>query len=80
MPSLKDRTVLMIGRGTGIARAIALAVSDRARPKGRPPMGLAWPPGPLDGTRLRLEPGRGVIPHGIDHDLITSEVSPGRQP
>ena len=28
MPSLKDRTVLVIGRGSGIARAIALAVSE----------------------------------------------------
>jgi NAD(P)-dependent dehydrogenase (short-subunit alcohol dehydrogenase family) len=28
MPSLKDKTVLVIGRGGGIARAIALAVSD----------------------------------------------------
>ena len=28
MPSLKDKTVLVIGRGSGIARAIALAVSD----------------------------------------------------
>ena len=26
MPSLKDKTVLVIGRGSGIARAIALAV------------------------------------------------------
>lgn len=28
MPSLKDRTVLVIGRGSGIARAIALAVAE----------------------------------------------------
>jgi NAD(P)-dependent dehydrogenase (short-subunit alcohol dehydrogenase family) len=28
MPSLKDKTVLIIGRGSGIARAIALAVTD----------------------------------------------------
>ena len=28
MPDLKDRTVLVIGRGSGIARAIALAVCD----------------------------------------------------
>jgi NAD(P)-dependent dehydrogenase (short-subunit alcohol dehydrogenase family) len=28
MPSLKDKTVLVIGRGSGIARAIALAVSE----------------------------------------------------
>ena len=26
----------------------------------------------LDGTRLRIEPGQAVIPHGIDHDLIAS--------
>lgn len=28
MPSLKDRTVLVIGRGGGIARAITLAVGE----------------------------------------------------
>jgi NAD(P)-dependent dehydrogenase (short-subunit alcohol dehydrogenase family) len=28
MPSLKDKTVLIIGRGSGIARAIALAVGE----------------------------------------------------
>lgn len=28
MPSLKDKTVLIIGRGSGIARAIALAVCE----------------------------------------------------
>ena len=28
MPSLKDKTALIIGRGSGIARAIALAVSE----------------------------------------------------
>ncbi len=28
MPSLKDKTVLIIGRGSGIARAIAVAVSE----------------------------------------------------
>jgi uncharacterized protein (DUF427 family) len=33
----------------------------------------------LDGTRLRLEPGQTVIPHGIDRDLTTGEVAPGRQ-
>jgi NAD(P)-dependent dehydrogenase (short-subunit alcohol dehydrogenase family) len=30
MPSLKDKTVLIIGRGSGIARAIALAVIEDA--------------------------------------------------
>jgi uncharacterized protein (DUF427 family) len=33
----------------------------------------------LDGTRLRLEPGQSVIPHGPDRDLSTDEVAPGRQ-
>jgi uncharacterized protein (DUF427 family) len=28
----------------------------------------------LDGTRLRLEPGQTVIPHGIDRDLSTDEI------
>jgi len=32
----------------------------------------------LDGTRLRLEPGQAVVPHGVDRDLTTDEVSPGR--
>jgi hypothetical protein len=34
----------------------------------------------LDGTRLRLEPGQSVIPHGIDRGLTTSGVNPGGQP
>ena len=34
----------------------------------------------LDGTRLRPEPGQTVISHGIDRDLTTDEVGPGRQP
>jgi len=34
----------------------------------------------LDGTRLRLEPGQAVVPHGIDRDLTTDEVAPARQP
>jgi uncharacterized protein (DUF427 family) len=33
----------------------------------------------LDGTRLRLEPGQTVIPHGVDRDLSTDEVNPGSQ-
>jgi NAD(P)-dependent dehydrogenase (short-subunit alcohol dehydrogenase family) len=44
MPSLKDRTVLIIGRGSGIARAIALAVSEeggRVIAAGRHPDDLA---------------------------------------
>jgi uncharacterized protein (DUF427 family) len=32
----------------------------------------------LDGTRLRLEPGQSVIAHGVDRDLSTGEVAPGR--
>ena len=34
----------------------------------------------LDGTRLRLEPGQTVIPHGPDRDLTANELAPGRQP
>jgi NAD(P)-dependent dehydrogenase (short-subunit alcohol dehydrogenase family) len=44
MPSLKDKTVLIIGRGSGIARAIAMAVSEdggRAIVAGRHPDDLA---------------------------------------
>jgi uncharacterized protein (DUF427 family) len=33
----------------------------------------------LDGTRLRLEPGQAVVPHGADRDLTTDEVAPGRR-
>jgi uncharacterized protein (DUF427 family) len=32
----------------------------------------------LDGTRLRLEPGQTVIPHGPDRNLAIDEMSPGR--
>ena len=34
----------------------------------------------LDGTRLRLEPGQTVIPHGADRDLTTDEALKGRWP
>jgi hypothetical protein len=34
----------------------------------------------LDRSRLRLEPGQSVVPHGVDRDLITGEVAPGRKP
>jgi hypothetical protein len=33
----------------------------------------------LDGSRLRLEPGRSVIPHGIDRELTADEFADGRQ-
>jgi hypothetical protein len=33
----------------------------------------------LDSTRLHLEPGQTVIPHGIDRDLTTGEVAPGER-
>ena len=32
----------------------------------------------LDSTRLRLEPGQTVVPHGPDRDLTLGEVAPGR--
>ena len=31
----------------------------------------------IDGTRLRLEPGQTVVPHGVDRDLTTGEIAPG---
>jgi uncharacterized protein (DUF427 family) len=34
----------------------------------------------LDGTRLRLEPGQAVVPHGADRDLTTGEAASGRMP
>jgi uncharacterized protein (DUF427 family) len=33
----------------------------------------------LDGTRMRLEPGQSVIPHGVDRELTPDEVSPSVQ-
>jgi uncharacterized protein (DUF427 family) len=33
----------------------------------------------LDGTRLRLEPGQTVIPHGPDRDLTVAEAPPRKQ-
>ena len=33
----------------------------------------------LDGTRLRLEPGQSVVPHGPDRDLTADEVHPREQ-
>jgi NAD(P)-dependent dehydrogenase (short-subunit alcohol dehydrogenase family) len=55
MPSLKDRTVLIIGRGSGIARAIALAVGDdggRVIAAGRHPDDLA---GAYSGRDIDIE-------------------------
>jgi NAD(P)-dependent dehydrogenase (short-subunit alcohol dehydrogenase family) len=52
MPSLKDRTVLITGRGSGIARAIALAVSEdggRVIAAGRHREDLAGVSIPVDG-------------------------------
>ena len=34
----------------------------------------------LDNTRMRLEPGQTVIAHGVDRNLSTDEVGPGRHP
>jgi len=34
----------------------------------------------LDGTRLRLETGQTVVPHGVDRDLTAGEVAPGGKP
>jgi len=34
----------------------------------------------LDGARLRLEPGQGVIPHGVDRNLSLDETVPGSKP
>jgi hypothetical protein len=88
----KDQTVLVIGRGGGIANAITLVGAHRAAwsyqdawPEVRRISGLiSFEPDKtevhLDGTRLRLEPGQTVIPHGIDRDLTTDEVASGRQP
>jgi len=34
----------------------------------------------LDDTRLRLEPGQAVVPHGVDRDLTLDEAPPGGRP
>jgi uncharacterized protein (DUF427 family) len=34
----------------------------------------------LDGTRLRLEPGQTVVPHGVDRDLTIDEATLGGRP
>ena len=34
----------------------------------------------LDGTRLRLETGQTVVPHGVDRDLTAGEIAPGGKP
>ena len=55
MPSLKDKTVLIIGRGSGIARAIALAVCEdggRVIAAGRHPDDLV---GSYRGMDIRIE-------------------------
>ena len=64
MPSLKEKTVLIIGRGSGIARAIALAVSEdggRVVAAGRHPDDLT---GEYRGTNI-----------GIEHVDVTDESS-----
>lgn len=64
MPSLKDKTVLVIGRGSGIARAIALAVGEEGGwvvTAGRHPDDLA-------------ESYRGMDV-GIEHVDVTDESS-----
>ena len=64
MPSLKDKTVLIIGRGSGIARAIALAVGEdggQVIAAGRHPDDLA---GSYRGTDI-----------GIEHVDVTDESS-----
>jgi uncharacterized protein (DUF427 family) len=33
----------------------------------------------MDGTRMRLEPGQTVVPHGVDRDLTTEEFTPEKQ-
>jgi NAD(P)-dependent dehydrogenase (short-subunit alcohol dehydrogenase family) len=64
VPSLKDKTVLIIGRGSGIARAIALAVSENGGQviaAGRHPDDLA---GSYRGTDI-----------GTEHVDVTDESS-----
>jgi NAD(P)-dependent dehydrogenase (short-subunit alcohol dehydrogenase family) len=64
MPALQDKTVLIIGRDTGIARAVALAVGQhggRVAAAGLHPDDLA-------------ESNRGVD-IGIEHDDVTDEPS-----
>ena len=78
MPSLKDKTVLVIGRGSGIARAIALAVSEeggRVIAAGRHPDDLA---DSYRGMDIELAPIRvnAIAPGTIDtgaYDALGAE-------
>ena len=61
MPSLKDKTVLVIGRGSGIARAIVLAVGEdggRVIAAGRHPDDLA---GAYRGVSIPVDGGEHLV-------------------
>jgi NAD(P)-dependent dehydrogenase (short-subunit alcohol dehydrogenase family) len=70
---LKDQTVLVIGRGGGVANAITLAARDAGA------LVIADTIRPLALYESGFAP-RWHVPHGIDRDLTTHEVGPGRQP
>ena len=65
----------------GDARAAAWSYLDAWPEVGRVAGYISFEPDKvqvhLDDTRLRLEPGQTVIPHGIDRDLTLDEAPPG---
>jgi hypothetical protein len=69
MPFLKDKTVLIMGRGSGIARAIALAVTDNdgqimpSPPE--PSIPAPTTPSGRNGRPRCSRPGPPLIPSGV---------------
>jgi hypothetical protein len=70
------------GAGTGaVARRAAWSYRDAYAEVGRISGLVSFEPDRaevlIDGTRLRLEPGQSVVPHGIDRDLTLDEAPTG---
>jgi len=68
----------------GASRRAAWSYEDAWAEVGRVSGLVSFEPGlvevHLDGTRLRLEPGQSVVPHGPDRHLSPDEASQGRRP
>jgi uncharacterized protein (DUF427 family) len=64
-----------------VARRAAWSYQDAYAEVGRISGLISFEPGKaevlIDGTRLRLEPGQTVVPHGIDRDLTLDEAAGG---
>jgi hypothetical protein len=65
---------------TGEAAKAAWPYPDACTEVGRISGGISFEPNlvdvTLDGSKLRQEPGRTVIPHGVDRDLTSDETAP----